>query len=118
MTWAAACPGSPTWLLRCNAAVCLPSATAQSAIAPSSKVRFMLDRAVEERHLQLADAHVLRALELIVRTQGLVEEARQRGSNVEPALRSLSAMQDLLSTFTAHRDFLVRTISDIDAGRL
>ena len=78
----------------------------------------MLERAVEERHLQLAEAHVMRALELIARTERLIQEARQRGGNVEPAMRSLDAMRDVLSAFSAHRDYLAGTISDIDAGRL
>lgn len=91
----------------------------ESALANAPRRAWlMLNRADEEKHLQLADAHVVRAEELIARTERLIQDSARHGGYVEPAMRSLDAMRDVLSAFVAHRDYLLRTISDIDAGRL
>jgi len=79
----------------------------------------MLDRrAMEERHLQLADAHIVRARELTSRLQHLIEHARRHDGDVEEAMRNLAAMVDAMATFVAHRDMIIRTLADIDAGRM
>ncbi|WP_139237586.1 hypothetical protein [Variovorax sp. OV329] len=78
----------------------------------------MLDRVVEERHLQLADAHIVLAVNLIARMERLAQGSRERGHDAQPATRSLSAMRAVLSAFHAHRNYIVQAISDIDAGKL
>ena len=78
----------------------------------------MLDRATEERHLRLADEHIHHAQDLIRRLQEIVEHARSCNGDVEQAVHSLAAMNDVLATFVAHRNTILQTISDIDAGKL
>ena len=78
----------------------------------------MPERAVEERHLQLADEHIERGRELMARLRRLIEEARLHEGNVDQATRTLIVMGDVLETFIFHRDGIAQTIADIDAGKL
>ena len=78
----------------------------------------MRDRAFEEQHLAEAEMHISQAERLIGRLEELAQLGARRGVDVQQARRGLDVMKEALAAFIAHRDQIIHTIRNIDAGRL
>jgi uncharacterized protein involved in exopolysaccharide biosynthesis len=72
----------------------------------------------EQKQLQLADKHIATATRNIAKLKADLAAARTAGDDTELAQRALAAAENGLSAFLEHRELIVRTIADIEAGRL
>ena len=78
----------------------------------------MPDRATQDRHLEEAERHIVRGLELMSDVRLAIERAEPGGANVGAASRTLAVMAEVMVSFEAHRDLIKRTLAEIDAGKL
>ena len=78
----------------------------------------MPERSEEMEHLALADSHILQAEKTVADLVAMVGVHNGRGADSTQAQESLAIARETLTQFRLHRDLIVRTIQDIDAGRL
>ena len=72
----------------------------------------------EKEQLEVADRHIATARRNIAEMKANLALARAAGDDTALAERALAAAENGLSAFLEHRELIVRTIDDIEAGRL
>lgn len=78
----------------------------------------MSNRDEEVRHLAQADLHIANVKMLIRRLERMVEASREGGEPSDQAIRAIDTMKRALDDFYAHRDEIVKTLRDIDDGKI
>ena len=78
----------------------------------------MPDKETELVHLAEADRHIDEAERHIVDLEELIADASARGQDTRLAAATLVTMRETLDAFNVHRDVILRTLDDIENGRL
>ena len=76
-------------------------------------LQLRMDRAMVERHLAEAEAHVVRGGDLIARQQGLIAELAWDGHDTAEAKRLLTTLEATQALLLAHRDLVRRELADL-----
>lgn len=78
----------------------------------------MLNRDDEVKHLAQADYHIASVKKLIRRLEQMVEASHEGGEPSDQAIRAIDTMKRALADFYAHRDEIVKTLREIDDGKI
>ena len=76
----------------------------------------MPDLAMELSHLQMADRHIAKARAILAEASNRAET--RPGVRVGEAIDSLETLTSTLAAFESHRELILQTIADIQAGKL
>jgi hypothetical protein len=76
-----------------------------------------MDRQAEVLHLEVADAHIERAVKLIDRQLGIINELSKNGVDLTTAKNQLHGFEGALTTMLQHRTIIIQHIADIDRAR-
>ena len=76
----------------------------------------MSDRAMELRHLALADRHIVEGEGRVRDMQMAIFRAASLGSDTAQACETLALVADCLAQVKSHRLLIVQAIEDIDAS--
>ncbi len=69
-----------------------------------------MDRALMEKHLELAEEHVIKGARIVARQRELVQELERDGHNTMKARQTLAQFEELQELHIAERDRLRREL--------
>lgn len=77
-----------------------------------------MDRNAEQRRLDEADFHIANAERNITDQRNQIEKLRSDGHDTKLAEETLKQFEATLAQMHEHRDQIIKTIADIDDGKI
>jgi hypothetical protein len=77
-----------------------------------------MDRNAEVKRLNKADRHIIGAEKAISRQRAVITKLATDGKDLSEAEKQLTDLEATLSEMHRHRDEIIRTIRQIDAGEV